>query len=96
MEEQLQRQNSLLKSLLEKLQQKIALDRKRLVRIRLERDRAIAREVRSTRSCVNVYCLAYTVADGEWHLAEPGEVATGGQATTGYAGARRSSRQHKS
>ncbi len=59
MEEQLQRQNSLLKSLLEKLQQKIALDRRRLARIRLERDRAIAREVRTGRSCVYVSCLAY-------------------------------------
>ena len=47
MEEQLQRQNALLKSLLEKLQQKIALDRRRLARLRYERDQAITREVRS-------------------------------------------------
>lgn len=46
MEEQLQRQNALLKSLLEKLQQKIALDRRRLARLRYERDLAITREVR--------------------------------------------------
>ena len=46
MEEQLQRQNSLLKSLLDKLQRKIALDRRRLVRIRDERDQAVYREVR--------------------------------------------------
>ncbi|CAK0778634.1 hypothetical protein CVIRNUC_004627 [Coccomyxa viridis] len=44
MEEQLQRQNSLLKSLLDKLQRKIALDRRRLVRIRDERDQAVYRE----------------------------------------------------
>lgn len=50
MEEQLQRQNSLLKSLLEKFQRKIALDRRRLGAIKYERDQAIAREVCSTES----------------------------------------------
>jgi hypothetical protein len=50
MEEQLQRQNSLLKSLLDKLQRKIALDRRRLLRIRYERDQAVYREVRPGKS----------------------------------------------
>lgn len=88
MEEQLQRQNSLLKSLLDKLQRKIALDRRRLVWIRDERDQAVYREVRlGKRYLLAIICHASHRPERDCS-AEPDKVASRGQAAPPHTGAR--------